>query len=418
MVTDRCDRGESWARTSTPVISTLETARPDVTPLRRFHDLYRGEFAFVWSAAQHLGVPPGAVADVVQDVFLTAYRRLDHLRFEVSPRAWLFGVTRRVASRHRRGAARLARRHAAFAELARPGTRAPQQDLDDAEQLRGLLGRLGDGTRVVWEMTEMLGMSAPEIASELELPVNTVYSRLRLARKQLQAIVAEAGQLEAWRDAAREQQAPPRGSEQRTWGLLAPMLGKSAASTGIAAWLAAKPALATTLIAAGTLLIGLVVAGPRAPTGPNVRVRPAAPVAVAAPRVEPAPVVAPAAAPADPVPEDMSKKPARAAPAGERGSLAEELAVVDRAQAQLGAGELAAALVTIAEHERRFPAGALVDLREAARAEALCRSGDRAGAEAAAVRLVKEHPGSAVAQRFENYVCRGDGSTGGAETRG
>ena len=101
-------------------MSTLEPARPDATPLRRFHDLYRGEFAFVWSAAQHLGVAPGAVADVVQDVFLTAYRRLDHLRFEVSPRAWLFGVTRRVASRYRRGAARLARRHAAFAELARP----------------------------------------------------------------------------------------------------------------------------------------------------------------------------------------------------------------------------------------------------------------------------------------------------------
>ena len=115
-------------------MSTLEPARPDATPLRRFHDLYRGEFAFVWSAAQHLGVAPGAVADVVQDVFLTAYRRLDHLRFEVSPRAWLFGVTRRVASRYRRGAARLARRHAAFAELARPSSRAPQQNHDDAEQ--------------------------------------------------------------------------------------------------------------------------------------------------------------------------------------------------------------------------------------------------------------------------------------------
>ncbi len=397
-------------------MSTLEPARPDATPLRRFHDLYRGEFAFVWSAAQHLGVAPGAVADVVQDVFLTAYRRLDHLRFEVSPRAWLFGVTRRVASRYRRGAARLARRHAAFAELARPSSRAPQQNHDDAEQLRGLLGRLGDGTRVVWEMTEMLGMSAPEIASELELPVNTVYSRLRLARKQLQAIVAEAGKLEAWRDAAREQQAPPRGSEQRAWGLLAPMLGKSAAGPGIAAWLAAKPALATTLIAVGTLLVGLVVAGPRAPTGPTGPVKPKATVTVAAPRVEPAPEAAPAAV--VPVQKDMSPRPVRSAPTGERGSLAEELAVVDRAQAQLGAGEVAAALATIAEHERRFPAGALVDLREAARAEALCRSGDRAGAEAAARRLVKEHPGSAVAQRFDNYFCRGDGSTGGAETRG
>ena len=36
-------------------------------------------------------------------------------------------------------------------------------------------------------MTELLGMSGPEIAGELQLPLNTVYSRLRLARAQLLA---------------------------------------------------------------------------------------------------------------------------------------------------------------------------------------------------------------------------------------
>jgi len=98
----------------------LETAHADpeeTTQLRRFEALYRGEFAFVWAAARHLGVSPGAIDDVVQDVFLTAYRRLDHLRFEVSPRAWLFGVTRKVSFRYRRGAARRARRHDAFAAI-------------------------------------------------------------------------------------------------------------------------------------------------------------------------------------------------------------------------------------------------------------------------------------------------------------
>ncbi|MBA3547711.1 MAG: sigma-70 family RNA polymerase sigma factor, partial [Nannocystis sp.] len=240
----------------------LETAHPDVPRLRRFDDLYRDEFAFVWSAARHCGAPSAAVADVVQDVFLIAYRRLEQLNFEVSPRAWLFGVTRRVTFRYRRGAARSARRNAAFAEFAQPAARAPQQRHDDAEQLRGLLGRLGDGTRVVWELTEVLGMSAPEIASELALPLNTVYSRLRLARKQLQEIVADAGRLEAWRDAARQQQAPPRGAEQRTWGLLLPALGKASAGPGIAAWMATQQAMAITLITAGEALVGLVVARP------------------------------------------------------------------------------------------------------------------------------------------------------------
>lgn len=393
----------------------LETARPEAPQLRRFHDLYRGEFAFVWSAAQHLGVPSGAVADVVQDVFLTAYRRLDHLRFEVSPRAWLYGVTRRVAYRYRRGAARLARRHAAYAELARPAMRAPQQRHEDVEQLHGLLGRLGEGTRVVWEMTELLGMSAPEIASELELPLNTVYSRLRLARKQLQEIVADT-ELAGWRDAAREQQAPPHEAERRTWALLLPAFGKAAGGTGVAVWMASKQAVATTLIAFGAVAVGLVVARPSPPAPVEPRAVSAAPLEqVRAPLER-----APAPGVVVPVPEDMSPRPRRAAPVSGGALLAEEILVIDRLQAQLGAGEVAAALATIAEHERRFPAGALVDVREAARAQALCRAGDRAAAEAVARKLVQEHPGSAVAQRFnhENYFCRGDGSMGGTETRG
>ncbi len=393
----------------------LETAHPDTPQLRRFDDLYRGEFAFVWSAARHLGAPSGAVADVVQDVFLIAYRRLEQLHYEVSPRAWLFGVTRRVTFRYRRGAARSARRNAAFAEFAQPAARAPQQRHDDAEQLRGLLERLGDGTRVVWEMTEMLGMSAPEIASELELPLNTVYSRLRLARKQLLDLVADADRLEAWRDAARQQQAPPRGAEQRAWALLVPALGKGSAGTGIAAWMATQQAMAITLIAASAAVVGLVVTRPSPPAPPNQRPPASAPEVERAPApMQPAP--APEAAPE--LARDMSSPPRRPPPVNDPAWLAEEITMLDRVQAQLGAGDVTAALATITEHERRFPAGALVDVREAARAEALCKSGDRAAAESVARRLVQRHPDSAVAQRYDNYFCRGDGSPGGPENRG
>ncbi|MFY0533096.1 RNA polymerase sigma factor [Nannocystis pusilla] len=236
-----------------------ETAHEDEPHLRRFQALYRAEFAFVWSAAQHFGVAAGTVDDVVQEVFLTAYRRLDQLHFEVSPRAWLFGVTRRVAFRHRRGAARLARRHAAFAELARPQAAAPQQRHDDAQLLTRVLGELADGTRSVWEMTELLGMSAPEIASELGLPLNTVYSRLRLARQQLQALVA-SDRLESLRDATRQRQAPPREAESRTWGFLLPVLGKPGAAVGLTAWVSTQTAAATTMIVAGAATVGLVVA--------------------------------------------------------------------------------------------------------------------------------------------------------------
>ncbi|MBZ5715893.1 RNA polymerase sigma factor [Nannocystis pusilla] len=388
-------------------MTPLETAPPDDPHLRRFHDLFRGEFAFVWSAAQHFGVPSGAEDDVVQEVFLTAYRRLEQLHFEVSPRAWLFGVTRRVAFRHRRGAARLARRHAAFAELARPSAATPQQRHDDAQLLTRMLGQLNDGNRAVWEMTELLGMSAPEIASELGLPLNTVYSRLRLARQQLQALVAD-DRLERLCEATRQRQAPPREAETRTWGLLLPVFGKPSAAAGLTAWVSTQTAAATTMIVAAVAAVGLVVA--REPARAAERPQPVAgapvvPAIAGPPAAEAAPPPAePPVAPVQ-VPKDMVKKPAvEAAAAGDASArLAEEVAAIDRVHARLAAGDPAGALEAAAGHAQRFPGGTLVDVREAARVDAMCRLGDEAAAVSAAQSLVRTFPASAVAQRFGNF---------------
>jgi hypothetical protein len=95
-----------------------------------------------------------------------------------------------------------------------------------------------------------------------------------------------------------------------------------------------------------------------------------------------------------------------ALPAAEaKARLAEEIALIDRAHAQLAAADVTAALATIAAHAFRFPRGVLADVREAAYVDARCRRGDVADAEAAAARLVLEHPASAVAQRFANFRC-------------
>jgi len=383
----------------------------EVPHLRRFEALYRGEFAFVWSVAQHLGVPIGAIDDVVQDVFLTAYRRRDSLRFEVSPRAWLFGVTRRVAFRYRRGAARRARRHTAFAEVARPLADPPQHRHDHAQQLSQLLARLSENTREVWQMTELLGMSAPEIASELGLPLNTVYSRLRLAREQLQAQVADEALVQL-RDEARRRQDPPERAQQRTWALLVPMFGNNGASVGIVAWLKAQTAVATTLIATGVVATGLIVNQPATPPSEGRAPAAAAPVQLAtieAPRsTAHLPAPAPPTVPASPAPVSDRRLSPRTVPlqVGEaRALLAEEIALIDRVHAQLARNDAAAALTTITAHAQKFPAGALVDVREAARVDAQCKRGDAASAEATAQRLLVDHPASAVAQRFANFRC-------------
>jgi RNA polymerase sigma factor (sigma-70 family) len=390
-----------------------EVPLDDAPQLRRFEALYRGEFAFVWSVAQHLGVSAGTIDDVVQDVFLTAYRRIDSLRFEVSPRAWLFGVTRRVASRYRRGAARRARRHTAFAEVTRPVGDAPQHRHDHAQQLARLLARLSHNTREVWQMTELLGMSAPEIASELGLPLNTVYSRLRIAREQLQTLVA-AESLESLQASARRRQEPPDGAQQRAWALMLPLFGQGGSSVGVVAWMKTQTAMATTWIAAGVVAIGLAV---RPASPPSERRPPTAEAPARVSSAEAAPPrevvetsvaapVLPVAAPATPVVDRRMSRGTAPLQVGEaRALLAEEIALIDRVHAQLAQGDAAAALATIGAHAGEFPAGALADVREAARVDALCKRGDAAGAEATARRLLVDHPASAVAQRFANFRC-------------
>jgi RNA polymerase sigma factor (sigma-70 family) len=377
----------------------------------RFRDLYRGEFAFVWSTARYFGVPASMLDDVAQEVFLTAYRRLDQVRFEVSPRAWLFGVTRRVAHRHRRAIARQLRKHAALAAVAAPAAPVPQDRHDDAQQLEQLLGRLRAGTRAVWEMTELLGMNAPEIASELCLPLNTVYSRLRLARQQLDAIVGDPQRLSALHEVGRRRRAPPRGAEPRTWSALVVVLDtRGPASAGLA-WIKAHAAVATTMVSVGAAALVLASGSPDGVRAGTFAAEP--PIAAHGRGSAPAVRSPPSARPATPVqaPATSAADGARASARKDAGAgaarLAEEVALLDRARAQLGARDLTAALATLGEHTRRFPAGTLADARAAAQIDALCRLGDAAAAVAMAQGLVAAHPGSAVAQRFIGYSCDG-----------
>lgn len=360
---------------------------------RAFEALYRDEFAFVWTTARRLGVTPAIQEDVVQDVFLTAYRRLDQLRFEVSARAWLYGVTRRVAARYRRSASRTARRMTAVAHTRQGPGPAPQERLIAAQQLEQGLARLGVGTRAAFEMAEVLGMSGPEIAAELGLPVATVYSRIRMAREQLVRELSSP-QVDRGIAALREAEAPEPTSMSRCWLVILPGLSAKTGGAGLAGWLSAR-ALATTLVVAGT---GAVVVASRE--------------GVVVERAGAVEVVEEAAAPASPEVREAPREVALRGVEGLRGRaherqgrapedrLGAEVALLDRARDELGR-DVVAARALLAEHARRFPAGALADVRGALEVEALCLLGDVAGAAGRAARLQAEYPGSAAARRYE-----------------
>lgn len=155
-----------------------------------FEAVYDEWFDFVWRSARRLGVHESSLDDVAQDVFVVVYRRLAEFEGRSTLKTWLFGITLRVVSDWRR----TKRRKGGLSELpseevlASPGA-SPSSELErrqGARLLSGLLEQLDDEKREVFVMIELEEMSAPEVAQLLEIPLNTVYSRLRVAREDFE----------------------------------------------------------------------------------------------------------------------------------------------------------------------------------------------------------------------------------------
>lgn len=168
-------------------------AAGDVAP--GFDAIYAEHFAFVWRTVRRLGVPARHVDDAVQDVFVVVYRKLDGFEGRASVRSWLFGIARRVTGDYRRRAERKENDVGALpdAGIADPHARTPLEAVAEAEAvevLHALLASLSEEQREVFVMTELEQLSAPEIADALGVSVNTVSSRLRVARAAFEKAVA------------------------------------------------------------------------------------------------------------------------------------------------------------------------------------------------------------------------------------
>ncbi len=159
--------------------------------------VYEEHFDFVWRTARRLGVPESAADDVVQDTFLVLHRRLAEYDGERPMRRWLVGILTRVVADHRR---RYRRKDAACvphpeeSERALPSsTPPPCADAEQAESVRlldALLAELDEDKREVLVLAQLEEMTVPEIAELLAANVNTIYARLRTARREFDAAYA------------------------------------------------------------------------------------------------------------------------------------------------------------------------------------------------------------------------------------
>lgn len=158
-----------------------------------FDAVYAAHFPFVWRCLQSLGVPPSGLDDAVQDVFLVVHRQLRHFEGKSSLRTWLYGIARKVAFNHRRRLQRKGHTEALDEQAASPdgGPHDRAQDSQAAQFVREFLERLPEQRREVFLLAAVEQWSAPEVAEALNVPLNTVYSRLRVAREEFKAALAK-----------------------------------------------------------------------------------------------------------------------------------------------------------------------------------------------------------------------------------
>jgi RNA polymerase sigma-70 factor (ECF subfamily) len=181
--------------TSTLVVPPAPISAPRLTDFRQMYD---ENFDFVWRNLRRLGVPASEADDKAQEVFVVAHRRFSDFEDRGhGARAWLYQIVLRVASDARRHRRRHPEDPDGGDSLMHESIAPTQGDTLERREALGVLDRalatIEVARRAVLVLHEIEEMTAPEIADVLGIPLNTVYSRLRVARLELEAALLPEG---------------------------------------------------------------------------------------------------------------------------------------------------------------------------------------------------------------------------------
>lgn len=159
-----------------------------------FAEIYDGWFEQVARWVSALGGPSGDVDDLTQDTFLIIGRRLHDFDGQNLP-GWLYRVAKSVVRDHRR---RAWFKHILFGvgtvveDVASEQTPATELEGHERQHLLfQILSKMTASKRETFILFEIVGHSGEEIAELLQIPINTVWTRLHHARKEFYAHVTE-----------------------------------------------------------------------------------------------------------------------------------------------------------------------------------------------------------------------------------
>lgn len=186
-------------RPPSPQTTQVDAAAPldsrSEAPLAQaFVEAYRAHFAYVWRSLARLGIRERDLPDVTHDVFVVVHRKLGSFDASRPLKPWLFGICYRTALDRKR---KMSHWRETLGDDVDAMASTPAADEVAAarqahDQVLRALAELELDQRAVFVLHELEGMTMPEIATIVDAPLNTLYSRLRLARGAFVAAVERA----------------------------------------------------------------------------------------------------------------------------------------------------------------------------------------------------------------------------------
>ena len=128
------------------------------------------------------------VDDLVHGTFLEAAKAAARYDGRASCRPWLTGIAAQLLRRRRRTFGRV------FAFLSSLGSRQaasadPRTVLQARTDVARALLTISEPKRIAFLMAEVEGLTCPEIAAALAIPIGTVWTRLHAARQELRRVL-------------------------------------------------------------------------------------------------------------------------------------------------------------------------------------------------------------------------------------
>jgi RNA polymerase sigma-70 factor, ECF subfamily len=158
--------------------------------LEAFEQMYKSASGFVYNVALRIIRNSADAEEVTQDVFMKVYHSLKNFQFRSSFKTWVYRITVNTAINRYRKFAREEKDKMDYDGMIEtlPGAGSTAEKAiqgDNETRLNALLELLSPEHRACLVLREIEGLNYQEIAASLNIPVNTVRSRLKRARLAL-----------------------------------------------------------------------------------------------------------------------------------------------------------------------------------------------------------------------------------------